>query len=256
LYAFCRLADDAIEQSPKDADILTEWLSGLRGARVALRVPQRGDKRSLADTVARNAAEAFAQHKLRRASDHNARARALTALQDALALPEAPLRIECFDISNLQGTDIVGSMVVLEDGLGGEDHVVQRAVGAANVDAFGGDRDPGQGPNERHLRRGQLSAVLEERVRKVGHAVGDGDVRRGRNADQSRERLVDANPPAARVLRQRSRDRQAVQDGLEIGGTVVKFYNRYLPGHAPYMPTGTALAAHPAGQRRLLHPVG
>jgi excinuclease ABC subunit C len=64
-----------------------------------------------------NAKESFARHKLRRASDHNARARALLALQDALGLPEAPLRIECFDISNLQGTEIVGSMVVMEDGL-------------------------------------------------------------------------------------------------------------------------------------------
>jgi excinuclease ABC subunit C len=88
-----------------------------RTGRVRIRVPQRGSKRELLATVTRNATEAFAQHKLRRASDHNARARALTALQDALELPEAPLRIECFDISNLQGTEIVASMVVMEDGL-------------------------------------------------------------------------------------------------------------------------------------------
>jgi excinuclease ABC subunit C len=80
-------------------------------------VPQRGPKRELLATVARNAQDAFTQHKLRRASDHNARARTLTSLQQALALPEAPLRIECFDISNLQGTEIVASMVVMEDGL-------------------------------------------------------------------------------------------------------------------------------------------
>jgi excinuclease ABC subunit C len=82
-----------------------------------VRVPRRGAKRELLGTVAHNAQEAFARHKLKRASDHNARARALTALQDALGLAEAPLRIECFDISNLQGTEIVGSMVVMEDGL-------------------------------------------------------------------------------------------------------------------------------------------
>ena len=69
------------------------------------------------ETVTQNAGEAFARHKLKRASDHNARARALVALQDALQLPEAPLRIECYDISNLQGTEIVASMVVMEDGL-------------------------------------------------------------------------------------------------------------------------------------------
>ena len=102
---------------PEDPTLSAEVLSQVRGSRVSIRVPQRGAKRELLATVTANAEEAFAQHKLRRASDHNARARALTALQDALALPEAPLRIECFDISNLQGRDIVGSMVVLEDGL-------------------------------------------------------------------------------------------------------------------------------------------
>jgi excinuclease ABC subunit C len=82
-----------------------------------VRVPQRGAKRELLATVTQNADEAFVRHKLRRASDHNARARALVALQEALGLPEAPLRIECYDISNLQGTEIVASMVVMEDGL-------------------------------------------------------------------------------------------------------------------------------------------
>jgi excinuclease ABC subunit C len=93
------------------------FLAEVRGGRVIVRVPQRGSKRELLTTVERNAQEAFTQHKLRRASDHNARARTLTALQDALSLMEAPLRIECFDISNLQGTEIVASMVVMEDGL-------------------------------------------------------------------------------------------------------------------------------------------
>ncbi|HEX2289060.1 MAG TPA: excinuclease ABC subunit C, partial [Pseudonocardiaceae bacterium] len=85
--------------------------------RVTVRVPQRGDKRALHETVTRNAAEEFIRHRLRRSADHNARARALSSLQDALGLPEAPLRIECFDMSHIQGTDYVGSMVVMEDGL-------------------------------------------------------------------------------------------------------------------------------------------
>ena len=102
---------------PDDAELYEEFLTTARGSRVRVRVPQRGAKRQLLGTVTHNAGEAFARHKLKRASDHNARARALTALQDALDLPEAPLRIECFDISNLQGTEIVGSMVVMEDGL-------------------------------------------------------------------------------------------------------------------------------------------
>jgi len=103
--------------APEDSDLYEQFLSLNRGSKVRVRVPQRGGKRELLHTATLNARESFQRHKLRRASDHNARARALLALQDALTLPEAPLRIECFDISNLQGTEIVGSMVVMEDGL-------------------------------------------------------------------------------------------------------------------------------------------
>ncbi|MDQ2728206.1 MAG: excinuclease ABC subunit UvrC [Actinomycetota bacterium] len=87
------------------------------GGHVEIRVPQRGEKRSLLEMVTRNAGEEFTRHRLKRAVDHNARARALNALQDALDLPESPLRIECYDMSHLQGTDYVGSMVVMEDGM-------------------------------------------------------------------------------------------------------------------------------------------
>jgi excinuclease ABC subunit C len=102
---------------PEDVEIYEEWLREQRGSRVHIRVPQRGAKRELAQTVTRNATEEFTRHRLRRASDHNSRARALNELQSALDLPTAPLRIECYDMSHLQGTDYVGSMVVLEDGL-------------------------------------------------------------------------------------------------------------------------------------------
>ncbi|MFC4002312.1 excinuclease ABC subunit UvrC [Prauserella oleivorans] len=106
-----------VPELPPDAEAMSEWLSGLRGARVRLRVPQRGDKRALADTVARNAQEAFAQHKLRRAGDLTARSAALSELQEYLGLDSAPLRIECVDISHTQGTDVVASLVVFEDGI-------------------------------------------------------------------------------------------------------------------------------------------
>jgi excinuclease ABC subunit C len=102
---------------PEGAEALREWLAGLRGRPVDFRVPRRGEKRALLETVAANAREAFATHKLKRASDFDARARGLKELQEALDLPEAPLRIECYDISNLQGSQVVGSMVVFEDGL-------------------------------------------------------------------------------------------------------------------------------------------
>ncbi|MFJ1754407.1 excinuclease ABC subunit UvrC [Kitasatospora sp. NPDC088134] len=93
------------------------WLTGLRGAQVDLRVPQRGDKKDLMETVRRNAQQALALHKTRRASDLTTRSRALQEIADALELDSAPLRIECFDISHLQGEDVVASMVVFEDGL-------------------------------------------------------------------------------------------------------------------------------------------
>ena len=102
---------------PDDRELYEEFLTLNRGAKVRVRVPQRGGKRDLLQTATLNARESFQRHKLRRASDHNARARALVSLQEELGLPEAPLRIECFDISNLQGTEIVGSMVVMEDGM-------------------------------------------------------------------------------------------------------------------------------------------
>ncbi|MEE9416630.1 MAG: excinuclease ABC subunit UvrC [Acidimicrobiales bacterium] len=93
------------------------WLTEARGSNVSIRVPQRGDKRALLETVTRNAKEEFNRHRLRRAADHNSRSQALSELQDALGLPAAPLRIECYDMSHIQGTDYVGSMVVMEDGL-------------------------------------------------------------------------------------------------------------------------------------------
>lgn len=102
---------------PAEASVFEELFSQIRGTKVRIRVPKRGDKKALAETVARNAADSLAVHKTRRASDLTTRNRALEEIRVALDLREAPLRIECFDISNLQGTEVVGSMVVFEDGL-------------------------------------------------------------------------------------------------------------------------------------------
>jgi excinuclease ABC subunit C len=102
---------------PPNADELETWLCRLRGSKVAIRVPRRGDKRALAETVKRNAQDALAQHKLKRAGDFTARSAALQSIQEALGLADAPLRIECVDISHVQGTDVVASLVVFEDGL-------------------------------------------------------------------------------------------------------------------------------------------
>src|SRR5438067_5737255 len=96
---------------------MTQWLAERRGGPVSLRVPRRGDKKALLETVARNAGQSLALHKTRRASDLTTRSKALSEIQDGLGLDDAPLRIECYDVSNLQGTHVVASMVVFEDGL-------------------------------------------------------------------------------------------------------------------------------------------
>ncbi len=102
---------------PADLDAVTEWLSTVRGSAVSVRVPQRGDKRTLMETVRRNAEQSLARHKVARAGDLTLRSKALQELQDYLGLDDAPLRIECYDVSHVQGTNVVASMVVFEDGL-------------------------------------------------------------------------------------------------------------------------------------------
>ena len=142
---------------PPDADEVAEWLSGLRGSRVVLRVPRRGDKKALAETVQRNAQEALQQHKLRRAGDFNARSSALQSIQDALGLAAAPLRIECVDISHVQGTDVVASLVVFEDGSAAQVRL------PALRDQGGGRRRPLRRCGVH--RRGHPPAVLAARPR-------------------------------------------------------------------------------------------
>ncbi|MCX6407908.1 MAG: excinuclease ABC subunit UvrC [Propionibacteriales bacterium] len=106
-----------VPELPADVDAVTELLTELRGGPVRIRVPQRGDKKRLLETVEQNAQQVMARHKLKRAGDLTARSKALEEIQEYLDLPTAPLRIECYDVSNLQGTEIVASMVVFEDGL-------------------------------------------------------------------------------------------------------------------------------------------
>jgi excinuclease ABC subunit C len=141
---------------PSTPAAFAEWLGTKRGGSVSLRVPLRGDKRELQETVTRNAMEEFSRHRMRRATDHNSRSRALSEIQDLLGLPEAPLRIECYDMAHLQGTDYVGSMVVMEDGLpnkreyrrfkvrdvpGNDDYAAMREVLTRRLTAYVTERD-------------------------------------------------------------------------------------------------------------------
>ncbi len=102
---------------PASQEMYEEWLTEQRGSAVTIGIPQRGDKRELAETVTQNARESFQRHRLKRQSDHNSRSQAINQLQELLDLPLSPLRIECYDMSHIQGSDYVGSMVVVEDGL-------------------------------------------------------------------------------------------------------------------------------------------
>lgn len=106
-----------VSVDPADIDLVSVWLHERRGSNVDVRVPQRGVKRRLLETTSANAKEAFGRHRLKRQADHNSRAKSLRSLQEALDLPDAPLRIEAYDISTLQGTNTVASMVVMEDGV-------------------------------------------------------------------------------------------------------------------------------------------
>lgn len=130
-----------VPELPADHEQIQEWLSTLRGSAVRLRVPQRGDKKALAETVRRNALEALAQHKLKRAGDLTSRSAALQDIQDALDLDSAPLRIECVDISHVQGTDVVASLVVFEDGLPRKSeyrhYAIKEAAGEGRSDDVG-----------------------------------------------------------------------------------------------------------------------
>ena len=105
------------EVIPEDMELIESWLSKEKSSGVEIRVPKRGEKKSLLETVVSNASEEFIRHRLKRAKDHNSRSKALNELQTTLGMMDAPLRIECYDMSHLQGTDYVGSMGVMEDGL-------------------------------------------------------------------------------------------------------------------------------------------
>ena len=123
-----------VPELPEDVAILSKWLTEARGSKVELRVPSRGDKKALAETAAANAKHALMLYKTRRTSDFMARAEALSGIQKALQLDAAPLRIECFDVSHLQGTNVVASMVVFEDGLPKKDHYRRFAIAETTDD--------------------------------------------------------------------------------------------------------------------------
>ncbi|MEJ5255562.1 MAG: excinuclease ABC subunit UvrC [Acidimicrobiales bacterium] len=197
-----------------DRQLYESWLSELRGSKVTIRVPQRGDKRALLETVTQNAKEEFARHRLRRAADHNSRARALNELQEVLGLPEPPLRIECYDMSHIQGSDYVGSMVVLEDGLPKKsDYRRFRIRGVPGNDDFAA--------MEEVLTR-RLTAYLTEREQPVSE-------RGGRFAYPPQLLLVDGGKGQLGVAR-RVLEELGLDEEIPVAALAKRFEEVYLPG--------------------------
>jgi excinuclease ABC subunit C len=217
---------------PYEADDLAtyeEWLSMGRGSRVQVRVPQRGDKRALLETVTRNAKEEFARHRLRRASDHNTRSRALTELQDHLGLPEAPLRIECYDMAHLQGTDYVGSMVVLEDGLPNKREYRRFKVNTVGAgDAAGGNVGASDDVAAMaEVVRRRLQAYLDERDKPVTER-GD---KPGKFAYPPQLLLVDGGKGQLNAAK-RVVDELELADEIPVAGLAKRFEEVFVPGRS------------------------
>ena len=201
---------------PHDPALYEEWLTEARGSKVRIRVPQRGDKRALHATVTQNAQEAFTRHRLKRTNDHNSRARALNELQDHLELPLAPLRIECYDMSHIQGRDYVGSMVVVEDGLPKKSDYrrfkIQSVEGNDDFAAM-----------EEVLTR-RFTAYLKERARPVGE-------REGRFSYPPQLLVVDGGKGqlgvAVKVL-----DELGLRDEVPVVALAKQFEEVFVPGRA------------------------
>jgi excinuclease ABC subunit C len=158
---------------PDNAEELETWLCELRGSKVQIRVPMRGDKRALAETVHRNAKESLQQHKLKRAGDFNARSEALQNIQEFLDLNNAPLRIECIDISHVQGTDVVASLVVFEDGLPRKSdyrhYAIREAAGDGRSDDVASIAEVTRRRFARHVADAQAPVIEDGKARKFAY---------------------------------------------------------------------------------------
>jgi excinuclease ABC subunit C len=217
-----------VPELPPDQETFERLLTDLRGSRVAIRVPQRGDKKTLQETVGRNATESLAQHKTRRASDLTTRNRALGEIADALGLDDAPLRIECYDVSNLQGTEVVASMVVFEDGLARKSEYRRFVI--KGVDG----QDDVASMHEVITRR--FRRLLEEQANSETRTADDGGPMLV-DPDTGRPRkfayapglvVVDGGPPQVAAA-QRALDELGVDD-IPVCGLAKRLEEVWLPG--------------------------
>ncbi len=224
--------DVLVPALPEDVETFEQLLSESRGSRVRIRVPQRGDKRTLQETVAQNAQQSLTLHKTKRASDLTARSQALEEIQEALDLPSAPLRIECYDISHHQGSETVGSMVVFEDGLARKSEyrrfVIRTVEGSNDVASM----------HEVITRR--FRRLLDERIEHGDLAGGEVDPESGPmliDPDTGRPRkfaytpglvVVDGGPPQVAAA-QRALDELGIDD-VPLCGLAKRLEEVWLPG--------------------------
>jgi len=207
-----------VPAAPAEGEAYAAWLSGRRGSGVAIHVPRRGHRRALLGVAEQNAAEQLARHRARRATDLATRARALEELQRRLGLAEAPLRIECYDMSHLQGSDYVGSMVAMEDGLAKRrDYRRFKVTGVAGNDDYGA-----------------MEEVLTRRLRRLAAPAAADDneaTRRRRFAYPPQLLLLDGGKGqlgvGVKVLRA-----LGLEDRVAVAALAKQFEEVFVPDHA------------------------
>ncbi|UCM87272.1 excinuclease ABC subunit UvrC [Streptomyces marincola] len=216
---------------PEPSEPLVEWLGERRGSRVGLRVPQRGDKRDLMATVQRNAQQSLALHKTKRASDLTTRSRALEEIAEALGLDSAPLRIECFDVSHLQGDDVVASMVVFEDGLARKSEYRRFQIkGFSGQDDVRAMHEVVSRRFRRYLREREKTGewAVEEPEEDAPASPRDEDGRPKRFAYPPQLVVVDGGQPQVAAAR-RAMDELGVDD-VAVCGLAKRLEEVWLPG--------------------------
>jgi excinuclease ABC subunit C len=215
---------------PPDTDAVEEWLADRRGSRVCLRVPQRGDKKALLETVARNATESLALHKTRRASDLTTRSRALHEIQEALGLAEAPLRIEAYDVSNLQGTHVVASMVVFEDGLARKAEYRRFSIkGTGGTDDVASVHEVITRRFRRYLDEREATGELDVLGWDAAEAPDGGAAGRGRKFAYPPSLVVIDGGPAQVAAAVRALDELGIDD-VSVCGLAKRLEEVWLPG--------------------------
>jgi excinuclease ABC subunit C len=201
----------AVGVEPEEADVVEAWLTEQRGASVGLKIPARGQKRRLIELAQRNAAEDSDRDRLRRAADHNVRSKALLEIQEALGLAKPPFRIECFDMSHLQGSSYVGSMVVFEDGV-----PAKGAYRHFSVKTVAGNDD-----------YAAMAEVLGRRLRRWDEAAPD---RRGRGFAAPADLLLIDGGKGQLSVAVAAVDAAGLSGRVGVAALAKRFEEIYLPG--------------------------